>query len=506
MKRFRNLHKESPLAQSLCQIQILVLKTVRVFLRMHAVKRQRKIFALTRGTGASRLDGQPDGCPGGLPLTLDKIEHFVKASLGHAFVVFAFVGLLLSPFPAVAQAAKGDVYVVEVSGTINPGLAEYVIRSIEKADSEQAACLVIQLDTPGGLGLSMRSIIMAMLASEIPIVVYVSPSGARAASAGVMITLAADIAAMAPGTNIGAAHPVNLGQKEMDKAMAEKVVNDMVAYTKSISEKRGRNSEWAEKAIRESVSVTEKEALELQVIDLIAEDLDDLIEKIDGRDLKDKGTLRAKGVKRVILTEGLRDKVLKTLSDPNIAYLLMMIGMAGLYFELSHPGTIFPGVIGAICLILAFFAFQTLPVNYAGILLIALALILFILEMKVTSYGLLSVGGIISLFLGSLMLFQGTGTDISVSWRVLIPTVVMVSGFFVVVAGLVFRSQISKPRTGHRGLIGEVGVVRERLSPGGKVFVHGELWNAEASELIEAGAKIRVVGVDNLVLKVEEVR
>ncbi|MBW2331042.1 MAG: nodulation protein NfeD [Deltaproteobacteria bacterium] len=421
-------------------------------------------------------------------------------------VTVVLAALLFGVFPLAAQATKGEVYVVKVSGTINPGLAEYLIRSMEKASMEGAGCLVIQLDTPGGLALSMRSIVMAMLASEIPVVVFVSPSGARAASAGVMITLAADIAAMAPGTNIGAAHPVTLGQKKMDKTMGEKLVNDMVAYTKSIAEKRGRNSEWAEKAVRESVSVTEKEALELKVIDLIAEDLKDLLEKIDGRELKDKGTLHTKGVKRVILTEGLRDKILKTLSDPNIAYLLMMIGMAGVYFELSHPGAIFPGVVGAISLILAFFAFQTLPVNYAGILLIVLALILFILEMKVTSYGLLSVGGIISLFLGSLMLFEGDAPEMRLSWRVLIPTVIMVSGFFVAVAGLVFRSQISKPRTGDKGLIGEVGVVKERLAPGGKIFVHGELWNAEAPEPIEAGAKVRVVGVDRLVLRVEKVK
>jgi membrane-bound serine protease (ClpP class) len=413
--------------------------------------------------------------------------------------------VLLGAFPLAAQAAEGEIYVVKVSGTINPGLAEYLIGSIDKSFREGAACLVIQLDTPGGLALSMRSIVMAILASEIPIVVYVSPSGARAASAGVMITLSADIAAMAPGTNIGAAHPVNLGQKEMDKTMSEKVINDMVAYTKSITEKRGRNSEWAEKAVRESVSVTEKEALELKVIDLIAQDLNDLLEKIDGRQLKDKGILHTKRLKTVFLRETLRDKILKTLSDPNIAYLLMMIGMAGLYFELSHPGAIFPGVIGAISLILAFFAFQTLPVNYAGILLIAVALILFILEMKVASYGLLSLGGIISLFLGSLMLFEGGAPGLSLSWRVLIPTVIMVSGFFVIVAGLVFRSQISKPRTGDKGLIGEIGVVKERLAPGGRVFVHGELWNAEAPEPVEAGAKVRVVGMDRLVLKVEEI-
>jgi len=412
---------------------------------------------------------------------------------------------VLCVFPLAARGAKGEVYVAKVSGTVNPGLAEYLIRSMEKASSDQAACVVIQLDTPGGLALSMRSIVMAMLSSPIPVVVYVSPSGARAASAGVMITLAADIAAMAPGTNMGAAHPVNLGQGKMDETMAEKVVNDMVAYAKSIAEKRGRNSEWAEKAIRESVSVTEKEALELKVIDLIAMDLDDLLEKIDGREVKDKGTLHTKGVGRVVLTESLRDKVLKTLSDPNIAYILMMIGLAGLYFELSHPGAIFPGVIGAISLILAFFAFQTLPVNYAGILLIALAILLFVIEMKVTSYGLLSLGGVISLFLGSLMLFEGTAPGMRLSWRVLVPTVVMVSGFFIAVAGLVFRSQISKPRTGNKGLIGEVGVARSRLEPEGKVFVHGELWNAVAPGGIEPGAKVRVVGIDRLMLKVERV-
>jgi len=425
--------------------------------------------------------------------------------VSHILIGVLVATLLLWACPLAARGAKGEVYVVKVSGSINPGLAEYLIRSMEKASREEAGCLVIQLDTPGGLALSMRSIVMAMLSLQIPVIVHVSPSGARAASAGVMITLAADIAAMAPGTNMGAAHPVNLGQKKMDETMADKVVNDMVAYTKSIAEKRGRNSEWAEKAIRESVSVTEKEALELKVIDLVAEDLDDLLEKIDGRELKDKGTLHTKGMKQVVLTESFRDKILKTLSDPNIAYLLMMIGLAGLYFELSHPGAIFPGVIGAMSLILAFFAFQTLPVNYAGVLLIALAIILFVLEMKVASYGLLSLGGVVSLFLGSLMLFEGTAPGMRLSWRVLIPTVVMVSGFFVAVAGLVFRSQVSKPRTGDKGLVGEVGVAKSRLEPEGKVFVHGELWNAVAPGRIEPGAKVRVVGVDSLLLKVEQV-
>jgi membrane-bound serine protease (ClpP class) len=425
----------------------------------------------------------------------------------HKVVLAAILAavILTAPRPGPAEAATGDVYVFKASGTVSPGLAEYMIRNMEKASREGAGCLVIQLDTPGGLALSMRSIVMAILSSDIPVIVYVSPSGARAASAGVMITLAADIAAMAPGTNMGAAHPVNLGQKEMDSTMTEKVVNDMAAYAKSIAEKKGRNSAWAEKAVRESVSVTEKEALDLNVIDLIAEDLDDLLAKVDGREIKDKGVLHTKEAKRVSLAESFRDKILQALSDPNIAYILMMIGLAGLYFELSHPGAIFPGVIGAISLILAFFAFQTLPVNYAGVLLIALALILFILEMKITSYGLLSLGGVVSLFLGSLMLFQGTAPEMRLSWRVLIPTVVMISGFFVFVAGLVFRSQISKPKTGESGLIGEIGVAKSKVGPAGKVFIHGELWNATSSHVIEEGAKVRVIKVNRLVLDVEPI-
>lgn len=437
--------------------------------------------------------------------TFDRVVNRKSDAVKCLFALAFLACVAWTGFPAVAADRQGDVHVVTVSGTINPGLAEFVIRTIDESSSKGAACLVIRLDTPGGLALSMRSIIMAMLASETPVVVFVSPSGARAASAGVMITMAADVAAMAPGTNIGAAHPVDMGGKDIDSAMADKVVNDMVAYAKSIAEKRRRNAEWAEKAIRESVSVTENEALQLKIVDLVADNLDDLLEKIDGMELAGKGTLRTKGLNRVFIAETIRDKILKTLSDPNIAYILMMIGLAGLYFELSHPGAIFPGVIGAICLILAFFAFQTLPVNYAGVLLIALAVVLFVLEMKVASYGLLSVGGIISLFLGSLMLFEGGGPGVRLSWRVLIPTVVMVSGFFAVVAGLVFRAQIAKPRTGAGGLMGEVGVAKERLAPEGRVFVHGELWNAVASTPVEQGSKVRVVEVDNLVLRVEGV-
>ncbi len=402
-----------------------------------------------------------------------------------------------------AAAGKNDIYIIKVADAISPGIAEFIASSIQTAEENDGACLIIELDTPGGLAESMRQIIQDILNSRVPIVVYVSPGGARAASAGVMITMAADIAAMAPGTNIGAAHPVGAGGKEIEGKMSDKIVNDMVAHAKSVAERRGRNQAWVERAIRESVSVTEKEALKENIIDLVAKNTDDLIRQINGREVPEKGVLKLDESERIVLEESLRTKILKTISDPNIAYILLMIGLAGLYFELSHPGAIFPGVIGGICLVLAFFALQTLPVNYAGILLIVLAIIFFIMEMKITSYGLLSVAGIVSLLLGSLMLFEESSPEMRLSWRVLLPTLALVSGFFVVVAGLVFRSQISKPVTGSVGLVGEVGIVKQALTPEGKVFVHGELWNARAKESIEENTKVRVVKVVSLVLEVE---
>ena len=414
--------------------------------------------------------------------------------------LFAFFILFLSH---TGWAAKNDIYIIKVSDAISPGVAEFVTDGIETAEKDGAACLIIELDTPGGLAESMRRIIQSILGSKVPVVVFVSPSGARAASAGVMITMAADIAAMAPGTNIGAAHPVGAGGKDISGKMSEKVINDMVAHAKSVAEERGRNAKWVEEAIRESVSVTETEALKDNIIDLIAEDTDDLIQQLNGRELKEKGVLKLDKSERVIVEPTLRTKILKTISDPNIAYILLMIGLAGLYFELSHPGAIFPGVIGGIALVLAFFALQTLPVNYAGILLIVLAIIFFIMEMKITSYGLLSVAGIISLLLGSLMMFKGTGPDLKLSWRVLLPTLILVSGFFVFVAGLVFRAQISKPKTGLKGLVGEIGIVKKALAPEGKVFVHGELWNARSDKTVEEDTKVRVVNVVNLMLEVE---
>jgi len=402
-------------------------------------------------------------------------------------------------------ATANEVYIIKVSGSINPAVADFIEKGITKASADGVSCIIIEIDTPGGLAESMRKIVMAIYASKVPVVSYVAPSGARAASAGVMITIAADIAAMAPGTNIGAAHPVGAGGKDIGGKMSEKVINDMVAQVKSIAQKRGRNAEWAEKAVRESVSVTETEALKENVIDIVAKDLDDLIRQISGRKIESKGVLKLDNPKRTLIEEDLRTKILKTISDPNIAYILMMIGLAGLYFELSHPGAVLPGVVGGIAIILAFFAFQTIPVNYAGFLLIVLALVFFIMEMKISSYGLLSIAGITSLLLGSLMLFEGNGTDMGLSWTVLVPTLMVVSGFFVVVSGLVFRSHLLKPRTGESGLVGEIGVVKESIMPEGKVLVHGELWKAISENPIEKGARVRVVRVINLVLEVEPI-
>jgi membrane-bound serine protease (ClpP class) len=393
--------------------------------------------------------------------------------------------------------------VIELEGTINPGTAQFVTRGLKQAESSKHSLVIIRLDTPGGLDPSMRSIVKAILNASLPVVVYVAPKGARAASAGVMITIAAHVAAMAPQTNIGAAHPVSAGGKEINKTMSEKVVNDMVAYARSIAKGRGRNVDWVEKAIRESVSITADAAVENKVVDLVARDIDDLLALLDGREIlldNNKVKLGTKGLNLIYFTPGWRDRVLRTISNPNIAYILMMIGLAGLYFELAHPGAILPGVIGAIALILAFFSFQTLPVNYAGLLLIALAIIFFIAEIKVSSYGLLSVAGLISLILGSVMLFE----NIRVSLKLMMPTVVLIGGFFIAIAFLAFRAYRTQPKGGMEGLLGEIGVVEERIDPSGLIFAHGEYWKATSQEVAEQGEKVRIIGSKGLELIVKK--
>ncbi len=404
-----------------------------------------------------------------------------------------------------AHAAKKDVMVIELEGTINPGTAQFVKKGLERAQSEGYGVAIIRLDTPGGLDTSMRTIIKSILNSSIPVVVYVAPRGARAASAGVMITIAAHVAAMAPQTNIGAAHPVSVEGKDIGKTMSEKVVNDMVAYARSIAKERGRNQDWVEKAIRESVSISADMAVKENVVDLVAQDMDDLLNRLDGREVvldKTKVTLETKGARLAYVNPGWRDRILNTISNPNIAYILMMIGMAGLYFELAHPGAIFPGVIGAISLILAFFAFQALPVNYAGLMLIGLAIIFFIAEIKVASYGLLSLAGLISLTLGSVMLFE----DVRVSLKLMMPTIVLIGGFFVGIAYLAFRAYRRAPKGGMEGLIGESGVVKERIDPVGLVFAHGEYWKASSDEVAEEGEKVEIIGSRGLELVVRKLK
>jgi len=425
------------------------------------------------------------------------------------FLGISLLGVLLLSIPWTLVAQKKQVYLIQIGDAITPAIADFISRSIEKASQHRAECLVIQMDTPGGLDLSMRDIIKAIMNADIPVVVYVAPSGARAASAGVFITLAADIAAMAPGTNIGAAHPVAFGRGQIDRKMTEKIVNDAVAYIQSIAQKKGRNVRWAAQAVLENVSITETEALQKKVIDLIAKDLEDLLEKIDGQTVeKSRGTinLATRGLKINFLEMGFRERFLAVLSNPNIAYILMMIGLIGLYFELSNPGAIFPGVIGGICLILALFAFRTLPVNYAGILLILLGVIFFIAEIKIPSYGLLTIGGLLSLVLGSIMLFESPIPALRASLSVIIPTILFTAAFFIFAVTMALRAQMAKPASGAEGLIGETGVARTQLDPEGKVFIHGEIWNAYSEGLVGEGEKIRVLKTEGLKLRVEKMR
>ena len=416
--------------------------------------------------------------------------------------------LLIFSLPLIASSGGNTINLIEVEGIINPVSAEYIVDSIKTTEKESAQCLIIKLDTPGGLDTSMRQIIKEILNTQVPIIVYVAPDGARAASAGVLITMAAHVAAMAPGTNIGAAHPVSMGGGKMSREMSEKVENDAVAYIQSIATKRKRNIEWAGKAVRESVSIKADEALKINVIDLVSPNVDDLLQKLDGREVDIDGkkvVLATKGATVKDLRMSFREKILATLTDPNIAYILMMLGVAGLYFELAHPGAIFPGVIGAICLILAFYSFQVLSVNYAGMLFIILAIVLFLAEIKVASYGLLSIGGTICLLLGSLMLFDSTSPYLRPSLAVLLSTIAITAVFFITIATIAFRAYIRKPASGSEGMIGLVGAVVSRIAPNGKVFIHGEYWNAYSEEVIEEGEEVEVIGIKGLKIKVKKI-
>jgi membrane-bound serine protease (ClpP class) len=408
-----------------------------------------------------------------------------------------------SPFLLPAQ----KVVSITIDGTINPASASYIERSIQKSAKQNAQCLIINLNTPGGLLKSTRVIVGAILDAPIPIVVYVSPGGAHAGSAGVFITLAAHVAAMAPGTNIGAAHPVSEGQ--MDTTMNEKVTNDAAAFVRTIAEKRSRNIVWAEEAVRKSVSLTGSEAVQQKVVDLLATDTRQLLEQIDGRTVNlstGSATLHTRSASIEQLDMSFSEKVLNIISDPNLAYMLLMLGFYGLLFELYNPGAIFPGIAGVIGLVLGLYAFHTLPVNYAGLALMIFGIILFLLEIKITSHGLLTIGGIVSLLLGSLMLIRDDTAFpiLKISTTVILSTTAITALFFLFVVGAGIRAQRAKPVTGLEAFIGETGIVLEPLDPLGNVRVHGEIWQAlSETGRIEAGEKIRVLSMKNFRLTVE---
>ncbi len=404
---------------------------------------------------------------------------------------------------------SNEVYLGEMSGVISPASSAYILRAISIAEEKNGMCLIIKLDTPGGLDESMREITKRILNAKVPVVIYVAPRGARAASAGVFILYASHIAAMAPGTNIGAAHPVGMGGEKIDTVMASKVTNDAVAYLQSLAKARNRNIEWAEKAVRQSASIDDETALKIGVCEVIADDEDDLINKLDGKEVRildETIKLNTKSAPLKKISMSLREKLLLILTNPNIAYILLLLGIYGLFFELQNPGMIFPGVVGGICLILGFYALHLLPVNYAGLALILLSAIFFILEIYITSHGLLSVGGVISLIVGSLILFESDLPFLRVSWEVIMVVVIIIIVFVGLLLFLGIKAQFRKPAAGKEGLIGEQGITRTEVnSEGGTVFVHGELWNAVSDTPIKKGAKIKVIGSQGMILKVEQI-
>ncbi len=407
-----------------------------------------------------------------------------------------------------AGAAPPPVVVGRIDGAIVPASTSYVERLIATASEHQASCLVIQMDTPGGLASSMRDVIQAILASPVPVAIYVWPEGAHAASAGALIALAAHVVAMAPGTNIGAAHPVNLGPGSGDSqsgAMEEKVTNDAAAYARSLADRRGRSSEWAERMVRESVSSTAEEAVDEGVADFVAADMSELLRRLDGRRTTTPAgevVIHTAGASVEDVVPSHRERFLARIADPNIAYLLMLIGIFGILFELQNPGAILPGVAGAVSLITAAYALQMLPVSWTGLALIALAIVLFVLEVKVASHGLLTIGGVVAMIIGSIMLIDSPLPFMRVSLAVIIPSVLATALFFLFAVGMGIRAQRRPVTTGSEGLVGEVGVARTPVSQDGTVFVRGELWSARSDESVNAGDAVVVLAVEGMRVKV----
>ena len=428
-----------------------------------------------------------------LSIMLNKNSFFFLAFLWFASPVFA----------------ANQIVVVKISGAINPAVSQFVSHEIHQANEEQQALIILNMDTPGGLDTSMRQIIKEIQNSHVPVASFVSPSGSRAASAGTFITIASHIAAMAPGTNIGAAHPVNMmgSNNEQETTLEKKMVNDAAAYIRSLAELRNRNSRWAELAVVKSVSISAEEAKRLHVIDLIAGNVESLALAIDGRKIQTASgvmILKTAGLEIVYHEMSPRLKMLDIISNPNVAYVLMMIGMVGLYFEMSNPGLIFPGVIGAVSMVLSLYAMQTLPIDYAGLLLVLLGALFFIAEIGVMSYGLLSLAGVISMFLGSTMLIDSEDPAMQISKDILYPTLGLAIVFSIGILIFATRTRNLKKQGGADGMLGEIGIVKETLNPNGRVLVHGELWEAECEAKIMEGEHVIVESVEGLKVRVKK--
>jgi membrane-bound serine protease (ClpP class) len=414
--------------------------------------------------------------------------------------------LLIALILLISFQSKADIILSKWEGAVSPVMADYIKRVVKQAEEKNAKLIIIQLDTPGGLESAMRDIIKTIMNTYIPVVVYVYPPGARAASAGAIITISADIAAMAPSTNIGSASPVQMTGREIDETMKKKIINDMVAFVKAIAREKGRNEKLIEEMITKSINLTADEALKKKVIDVVATDVNDLLKKINGKKIKKKNaeiTIEIKKDEKIIEVEkGFREKLLSILANPTLAYLLLMIGFYGIFFELYNPGSVIPGVIGAISILLALYALNTIDVNWLGVLLIMLGILFFVLELITPTFGALAVSGVIALLIGSIILVDPSSPYGDIPVKVIIPVVLFSAVFFLSVAYLGVKAQMRKSLTGKEGMVGKTGTAETDIDPKGKVFVEGEIWDAYSETPIKKGEEVKILSVEGLRLKV----